>query len=259
MLHGLLGTDGGYHIGLMPGAPLASLLRERQRPVQPRLSLRDADPIRSNLHEQGQEGEQITFRPQRDEIEWKGTKEGVYTAKSAYTTIIGVGKIRAQNHDTWSLVIPPTVRIFLYLLLKEKILTQEVMKRRKMGNDSGCVMCGNCPCESLLHLILLCPVAMEVWYELSARLGYRVMVIQPSVVQIWTESNARCSKEWSSLFASACWHIWKRRNEKIFTGHAVTSKMLAERILIVDVRMWITFCNAGGRRLLGTNLILDLD
>lgn len=41
-----------------------------------------------------------------------------------------------------------------------------------MGPDSGCTMCENCPVESALHLIVLCPLVMEVRYEISVRLDY---------------------------------------------------------------------------------------
>lgn len=85
---------------------------------------------------------------------------------------------------TWKLTVPPTVCIFIYLLLKQKILTMNVMNYRSMGLDLGCVMCKNYPFESAWHLIFLCSCAIEVWYEMDAKIGYRLMVSQSSILDI---------------------------------------------------------------------------
>lgn len=69
------------------------------------------------------------------------------------------------------------------------------MQRRNMGLDSGCEMCGNCPSESTLHLLFLCPKAVEVWYEMSAKLGYRLLIPSEAIQKIWTESREQLSKE----------------------------------------------------------------
>lgn len=119
--------------------------------------------IRESLHNELPSMQVVTFTAQRDTMQWKWTNEGVYTACSIYKIMIGFGKIRAPI-KTWKLCVPPTVRIFIHFLLKGKILTQDVMQYRKMGTDSGCMMCCNCPVESALHLIFLCPVATEVWF-----------------------------------------------------------------------------------------------
>lgn len=90
----------------------------------------------------------------------------------------------------------------------------DVMSYRNMGVNSGCVICENCPTESALHLIFLCPCAIEVWYEMAAKIGYRLMVPQSTILEIWTVSKEqanrrgrKCRVEWGSYFACTCWHL----------------------------------------------------
>lgn len=233
------------------------MLQERQRPINPKISLCDAYPIRANLHQDlGVPGD-ISFNQSADRMEWKLNNTWVYSARSIYRVMIRVGMIKPLHEYTWKLAIPPTVRIFIYLLLKQKILTKDVMQRRNMGSDSGCEMCQNCPSKSALYLLFLCPTAVEAWYEMSAKMGYKLMVPNSSIRQIWTESrdqakrrNKTCKREWEYYFACIYWHLWKRRNEKIFTGKMTSSRVLAERI-VHEGRMWDYFLQLQGSQAAG--------
>lgn len=139
--------------------PLIHSLEQNQRPTQPRLSLRDAYPIKHTLNGQQVQTDIVVFTDDRYAHLWKWTNRGVYTAASAYSTMTAGGKIVAVHKPIWKLPIPPTVKIFAYLLLKIQILTQALMQRRNMGVDGGCQMCLNCPSVSALHLIFLCPTS----------------------------------------------------------------------------------------------------
>lgn len=110
------------------------------------------------------------------------------------------------------------------------------------------------------HLYTYCSCAR--WrYKFGVR--YRLMAPAQSLTDIWVKSrdNVRrlgdhCYKEWQALFMCACWHMWKRRNETIFSGTTTPTRLLAERI-IQDGRLWLKYYNIGARCLMGTNLIAD--
>lgn len=96
-------------------------------------------------------------------------------------------------------------------------------------------------------------------------MGYRLMVPQIMMEDIWEISKSQAdsrggliSKEWGVFVACTCWQIWKRRNERIFTGTSTPLRYLADRIM-VDARLWIKYCNRGRRTLMGTNLLQDPD
>lgn len=140
VLYGLWEMERQHLIGLTHG-----MVPHWQLSVNPRLSLCDAYPIRANLHGNLNVPSDISFSQATDKMEWKWSNTGVYSARSIYEVMMGMGMIKPLHVYTWKLGIPPTVRIFIYLLLKQKILTKDVMQCRNMGSDLGCEMCGNCP------------------------------------------------------------------------------------------------------------------
>lgn len=109
----------------------------------------------------------MTFSEANDSLVWTWDKSGVYSAKSAYTVFSEGGMITWQYRSIWKCKIPPTVNFFTYLMLQGKILTRDVLWRG-MNLAVHCEMCNNCPVESILHLLFLCPYAVTVWFEISS-------------------------------------------------------------------------------------------
>jgi zinc-binding in reverse transcriptase len=88
---------------------------------------------------------------------WKLTGHEIYTANSFYNLFVGTGKRRCIFPTLWKSKAPPSV-IFFYTLLNYKLLTKQVMKRRKMQHGAtNCVTCRQCPMEFALYLFFLCP------------------------------------------------------------------------------------------------------
>jgi zinc-binding in reverse transcriptase len=83
----------------------------------------------------------ITFTEDPDVLYWKLDSSGIYSAKSFYDFYAGLGKIKWEFSLLWKTKAPPSVRIFYFLLLHDKPLTQQVLQRRKIAGETGCVMC----------------------------------------------------------------------------------------------------------------------
>ena len=56
-------------------------------------------------------------------------------------------------HAVWKLIVPPRVRIFLWLMSKGKLLTRDNLVKRKHLNDKSCLFCSEE--ESIYHLFRL--------------------------------------------------------------------------------------------------------
>lgn len=140
------------------GAPKYTLGSGQPPPQQPHLSLCDAksinlliDPDDSDLHN-------LVVKEEDDQLVWKWGSRGIYTAGSLYKAMVGIGKIQWPFMRVWTSRVPPTVRVFTTLMLRDKILTHEVMNRRGMHCDMNCILCVNCPIESTLHLLFPLPI-----------------------------------------------------------------------------------------------------
>ena len=124
----------------------------------------------------------------------------------------------------WKAKVPSKVQFFGWLLVSNKLSTDDVLQRR-FPSISGCPSC--CPlchrdADNRDHLFRTCSFASKVWSFLFARLP--VDVLPPvdcpfSDFSLWFGSSGKSSKVRSALkvvFLAACWAIWKLRNKCIF-------------------------------------------
>lgn len=75
----------------------------------------------------------------------------------------------------WKAKVPPSVRIFGYLLLKKKILRRDVLLRRRVQCDRQCVMCSTNSDETAVHLLFRCAYARRVWRTVDDKLGFQLL------------------------------------------------------------------------------------
>jgi hypothetical protein len=55
-------------------------------------------------------------------------------------------------------------KIFFWLLLKDRVSTRELLRRKNMDlQDFSCVLCSALVEESLVHLFLECPFDIQCW------------------------------------------------------------------------------------------------
>lgn len=106
-------------------------------------------------------------------------------------------------------------KVFLWLLLVDRLNTRNILRRRhyKLDNDDyNCLLCQNPPEEDLIHLFFDCPFSARCWRTLGIS---------------WPNSNCRLHKVhvaravWDKpmfleIFTIAAWEIWKERNDKLF-------------------------------------------
>lgn len=126
----------------------------------------------------------------QNELLWTATPNGEYSAASAYKTLAGIGLEKWEFRGIWSLPIPSSTKIFLFLLLKDKLLTREVMRRRNFNCQTDrCPMCQENQLETGLHLFFSCTYAGEIWSKLNDYLGGQILMVGPSVQETWRMSQ----------------------------------------------------------------------
>lgn len=123
-----------------------------------------------------------------NQIIWRWEINGQYLAKSAYDMLMGAGKIAWPYIDTWRYKVPPTVRIFIYLLLRKRLLTRKLMVTRGFNCSLNCETCASHEIESVMHLFFKCPKAVHLWDRMAKILGVRLMSVQVTVRDTWNKS-----------------------------------------------------------------------
>lgn len=95
-----------------------------------------------------------------DEVEWKRTASGVFTVKSMYLDLINDGK-PFHRKIICKMKIPLKIKIFMWFLDRQVILTKDNPKRRIWQGCTKCCFCGDE--ESIQHLFLHCWLAKILW------------------------------------------------------------------------------------------------
>jgi hypothetical protein len=95
----------------------------------------------------------------KDEAYWKWTTSKKFTVKSVYEHL--------TRHDNgpdykrvWKAKIPEKIKIFMWLVEQNSILTKDNMLKRNWQGDPCCYFCDN-P-ENMDHLLFECPIAKVV-------------------------------------------------------------------------------------------------
>ena len=96
-----------------------------------------------------------------DQIVWRWTSHGRFTVHSLYTWLEFGGIPNTSFSSIWQANIPLKVRIFLWLVKQNKILTKDNLLKMGWTGNSQCVFCSEE--ESVDHLFINCIVAKSIW------------------------------------------------------------------------------------------------
>ena len=117
------------------------------------------------LHQELQK-RRIKNRENADQLRWGYGQSGNFNIKEVASLVRGDQNSQVGNKWTrlWNLGLWPKITLFLWLLLKGRILTWDNLKRRGLTGPSRCVMCNEVE-ETMDHLLNQCNWAKRMWRE----------------------------------------------------------------------------------------------
>ncbi|MBA0586222.1 hypothetical protein Gorai_016970, partial [Gossypium raimondii] len=129
-----------------------------------------------------------------DKIDWLGTSRGTFSLNSAYW------KLKESSWDpkdsNWNIPCkfhgPQRVRLFIWLMLKQILLTNMEQVRRNIGVDGSCAVCG-VDLEDILHAIKDC----NTW---SSSEAFKISYNRAKQFASWNKNKS---------------HKWRQANETI--------------------------------------------
>jgi hypothetical protein len=92
---------------------------------------------------------QLTY--QRDTFEWSLHQHGQFTVRSMYRALIML-HITPRRHPIWKLRIPLKIKVFMWYLIKNIVLTKDNLAKKQWKGSLKCVAC--ILDESIQHLFL---------------------------------------------------------------------------------------------------------
>lgn len=91
-----------------------------------------------------------------------------FSSHKAYVQLIGTRQVHPAYSWLWKSCCQNKRKVFFRLLMKDRISTRNLLKRKHMAlDDYNCAICSIGTEETLIHLFLDCPFAMSCWSTLG--------------------------------------------------------------------------------------------
>lgn len=162
----------------------------------------------------------------QDEALWKWTTNGIFSVKSAYKAIKDEPTVATDIPRIWATKAPPRFRVFAWLMIKNRILTVDNLRRKGFILVNRCYMCEKQE-ETVRHLLFECE---------TARLIQTIMITayQIRMPRFRQDTHPLLSKDYTakekSLFLIAQFVIWRDRCAKVFRDSKTTIPELLAQI-----------------------------
>ena len=122
-------------------------------------------------------------------LKWHGSDIGIFSCALAFMFLYHTGITSPHYKFMWKIKVPMKVKIFLWLMLEDKILTQEVLGVRGCIVQSGCHLCDSTATESRDHLMWECPFARRFWRGLGAQHNIVIGNNVEGILKIWIQGH----------------------------------------------------------------------
>lgn len=179
----------------------------------------------------------LQFTEQDDQITWKLSNHGEYTASLAYWAQLLV--TTTSNFDTliWKAWSPCQCKTFAWLILQNRVWTSHRLATRGWPNGSTYPLCWQTQ-ETALHLLAECRYTKRIWNKIARWTACDhlrpVHWQQTSTVHEWWESIVNTKeapkKALHTLTLLVTWEIWNERNRKTLQHKKSLAPFLISKI-----------------------------
>jgi hypothetical protein len=186
-----------------------------------------------------------------DDISWKLTANGQYSAASAYKMQF-LGLIESSMYKiVWKAWAPPKAKNHAWIALQNRLWTADRLRKRGWENCGLCTLCKQTE-ETCDHLFVHCRFTIRIWRLIEVWLGLQGLQTAQwtnlSISEWWSllaEGASPNRKGLASLTLLVVWEIWKERNARVFRNKLSPSFVILDAIKC-EVRLWVL---AGAKRL----------
>ena len=201
-----------------------------------------------NLKEMISSYEDICLNDSRDNVIWLLDKKG-FSVKSLYLNCRNnLGRVPYMF--IWNAKIPQRIKVFLWLLLRDRILSKANLSKR---NWQGNINCTWCDClETTQHIFFDCQIAKFTWRVVQVVLHPICIPMNPSeMFSHWLHLFNKRDRNLLTVGCSAVlWTLWKIRNEACFEDKRIVNTLDIFVLCYFWMNSWTLLQKKSARRML---------
>ncbi|CAA7014055.1 unnamed protein product [Microthlaspi erraticum] len=158
----------------------------------------------------------------KDRLSWSASADGQFSVKSAFSLLTNDATPRPDMEvffrRVWKIRVPERVKVFLWLVSHQVIMTNVERKRRHLCDSEVCSVCRG-GFETIIHVLRDCPSILGIWNRIVPALVRRDFFFKSLLEWLFDnlqEDPADNVTPWTITFAMACWWAWKWRCGNVF-------------------------------------------
>jgi zinc-binding in reverse transcriptase len=172
----------------------------------------------------------ISLSLDRDKLRWRLSESGKFTTSEVYNWLTFREVTDSSADIWWTLPIPLKVKVFMWFVTQNKILTKHNLVKRGCVGSTLCTMCDET--ETVQHLFLMCNFAKQIWFWMGKCQQYYIYWNNFSYVMVFVATlSGNIQKCFLVVLSSVCWSLWKHRNFMVFEKVAAT--LVRNQVLLI--------------------------
>ncbi|XP_078150208.1 uncharacterized protein LOC144545516 [Carex rostrata] len=164
-----------------------------------------------------------------DVVLWRWEMTKSFTVKSFYKGIEEYPIVNDIRARAWNIGAPPRVLIFIWLMLRNRILTVDNLVRRGWEIPNRCVLC-KMASESVEHLYSECQYTTMVIHHLLVRTRHTLRLTNMQAHYAHNIVNSG-DMQIRRMQVVICFVVWRERCKRIFREESKDEHMLSMEIL----------------------------
>jgi len=157
----------------------------------------------------------------KDKPKWIWGNNGLFSVKSMYDQLC-INEVGAQYNLIWKAKLPLKIKIWLWLIEHNAILTKDNLAKKNWSGDIHCLFCNEV--ETIDHLFFVCVSSKYTWSLVASVLGASHRPISFGQFWQWASVLLPNRKHFHIIgLAAICWALWTTRNDSCFEKKAIRS------------------------------------
>jgi hypothetical protein len=178
----------------------------------------------------------LTDRP--DIFKWSLNFSGQFFVISIYQAFIDTNVV-PNNSFLWKIKIRLKIKVFIWLLYREAILTKDNVVKRIWHGNIKCCFCDSL--ETIQHWFFECALAKFIWRVIQITFGLST----PNSIHVfggWVQRmNDKDRKLLLVGLGAMLWSIWLSQNDIVFNKTSISSYMQVIFRATYWTRTWSVF------------------